>query len=163
MIVFDKWLIVTPERCASYALETHLATFGGYRIQLPEGRHTGVIPERFADLKKVIIVRNPYRRIESLYRLMCGSMFWRKSIDYSEWAKRALCNLPTCHQTHKACQPAEFVRVEELERGLLLLGFPADAAKVPRFHESTVSPETFITPEIRAWARPDLWYGYSEE
>lgn len=163
MIVFGDWVIVTPARCASYALENHLKRHGGRRVQLPEGRHTGVIPERFSDLQKLIVVRNPYRRIESLFRLMTDSMFWAGRSSYEEWAKKAMINLPTCTATHHQCKPAKFVRVEQLQEGLVSAGFPSELSNVPRFHESRSNPETKITPEIREWAKPDLWYGYTEE
>lgn len=159
----DKVVIMTPHRCASYALEKFFCGHkpGNYKSD----HHGNTPPPRCFDWVKVLVVRNPYRRLESFYRLhqqFTGDFYaFSKSVLIPASTNRHP-QLPTCVSFLEKNPTARVVRVECLKHDLEALGLPGD---IPRFHESpaqrAIGPPNEV---IRRWAKPDIdAFGYKEE
>lgn len=157
------WVMITPQRCASYAIENHLTASFAYRVATP--RHSLIVPKPLHSLRRILLVRNPYRRMESVFRLRMEAFKNHNRDSYSSWVERAVRTVPRCSDFRSLNPSAAIVKVENLKEDLVSLGFSEGDATVPRFHESKwIEPEPLpITDALREWAEPDLTFGYKPE
>lgn len=150
----ETTVIVTPPRCASYALERYFCDSGFGKRHDSKDRHWPIPPPQCQDWRKIIVVRNPYRRMESLWRLHSTHSRGGYWSFFDRCAEQNQC------EYHDALgSDAIVVHVETLSSDLLNLGLPHE---VPIFHASLAARQ-MIEPSdaIRDWAHPDCErYGY---
>ncbi len=165
-------VIITPPKNASSSLHTVLCSprYGGVYIEGPLPgvepvdieAHTMTVPRRWAALKKLVAIRDPYRRAASLY--LHQVKFFKYAAGFPTFVREKLLHPDWWFAPNSFFVPkdvAGFVRVESLVADLVAAGVPLED-QLPFDNQLTdrQSEEVFASDEIRDlvnyWARDDF-------
>ena len=165
-------VIITPPKNASSSLHTVLcgAKYGGVYIEGPLPgvepidieAHTTLVPRRWANLKKFVAIRNPYRRAVSLY--LHQVQFFGYRDGFPSFVRDKLLHPSWWYSPNVFFIPknvAGFVHVETLAADLIAAGVQLED-QLPFDNKLTDSPreDLFEGNEIRDlvnyWAREDF-------
>ena len=169
MIIYDNFLIVTPPRVASVALNYFFTERGGEIIvdAAPYFWHQSIIPAEHADKTALFIVRHPVARLQSLYR--CFAETYNE--DFATWIARLINGGLTDHDKnfernlssfYADCPNAIPIKMEELDAGLAAQGLPNGVPLQSYSVFENGVPVVTEPPDIAtAWINEDMTaFGY---
>lgn len=171
MVIIEekKTVIVTPPKCASVTLHT----LGKAEVGFPNDQKTSaVIPAEYTDWRKLLVTRNPYARLVSLYAHRARDNAYRGSAtpSFGEFSRRAVAGSATPWQDWL---PIWMLVGRQNFDGLIVFENLIDSLKsydlgtaIPHYNPGYHRPwreyySDQLLEEVRPWAAGDCQaYGY---
>lgn len=176
MIYTDKYVLIAPMKCASNSVQNYFTESLGWSFH-PFLGHSPYIPENLKDREVIMLIRNPYVRLISLwqYSSRTDPNFKDNPLDFKgftlyyiklrskfehfnfhayvpleakHFASNVRCAFKTLKEYKSICNPKNLIRSESLEEDFKNIGIEVD---LPVLNSSSKNSEQLLnlyTPEI---------------